>query len=59
MKSVKKQLVIAPQKGASIRGAGSHRMTGDRCTALQSQAKKVVKEVTAEEITLQEKVCNA
>ena len=59
MKSVKKQLVIAPQKGASIRGAGGHRMTGDRCTALQSQAKKVVKEVTAEEIMLQEKVCNA
>ena len=41
-------------KNASI--SGGHRMTGDKCTNLQIQVKKVVKSVTAETISVEEKV---
>ena len=43
-------------KNASIRGAGGHRLTNNKCTSLQTQVKKIVKGVTAEDIDLEIKV---
>ena len=50
---------ISVQKGASIRGAGGHRLTGDRCTNWQVQVKKQVKSITAKAQPFEEKVGTA
>ena len=55
-KKKKDKIEVTEQTNASIRGAGGHRMTGDKCTSLQIQVKKVVKSVTAETISVEEKV---
>ena len=55
-KKLKGEMNVVKQKNASIRGGGGHRLTGEKCTSLQMQVKKVVKGVTSESISLEEKV---
>ncbi|XP_063689104.1 uncharacterized protein LOC134822128 [Bolinopsis microptera] len=55
-KKKKDKIEVTEQKNVSIRGAGGHRMTGEKCTSLQIQVKKVVKSVTAETISVEAKM---
>ncbi|XP_063689678.1 uncharacterized protein LOC134822503 [Bolinopsis microptera] len=55
-KKKKDKIEVTEQKNASIRGAGGHPMTGEKCTSLQIQVKKVVKSVTAETISVEAKM---
>ena len=55
-KMVKSVMTTVITKNASIRGQGGHRLTGAKCTAIQTQVKSVVKSVTSEEIPVSEKV---
>ena len=49
-------VVVNTQKGASMRGKGGHRLTGEKWAGLQMQVKKVVKDFTSQNISLDNKV---